>query len=237
MSRAVILCLMLLLPAPVLADFYQFVDAEGVVHFTNAPTIKAQRILKEEGASGAAPIILKRSYRQSVGQFSSLVSEKADKYRLDPDLLMAVIKTESDFNPYAVSPKGAMGLMQLMPGTASRLGVKDSFDPAQNIDGGSRYLRYLLDYFNGSVSLALAAYNAGENAVTRWQNIPPYKETQQYVRKIMSDYRKETVPIAGGRSGQMKLASNIEAKTFSPRPSPIVQRVSEDGTVIFTNIP
>lgn len=120
-----------------------------------------------------------------------LVAQSAAKYSLDPNLIFAVMRQESGFNPRAMSPKGARGLMQLMPATALRLGVRDIYDPAQNIDGGARYLRFLLDTFNGDVELALAGYNAGEGAVARYGNrVPPYRETINYVQRISAHYTR-----------------------------------------------
>ncbi len=124
-------------------------------------------------------------------KIDDLVATSAAKYRLDPHLIFAVMRQESSFNPRAVSSKGARGLMQLMPATAMRLGVRDIFDPAQNIDGGARYLRFLLDTFDGDVQLTLAAYNAGEGAVARYGNrIPPYRETIDYVQRISAHYTR-----------------------------------------------
>ncbi len=135
-----------------------------------------------------------------------LVRQSAQRNGVDQRLILAVMQQESSFNPRALSYKGARGLMQLMPGTASRFGVTDIYDPAQNIEGGTRYLRFLLDTFNGDVELALAGYNAGEHAVYRYGNrIPPYRETQDYVRKISAHYtrltngetaRRSVVPVA-----------------------------------------
>ncbi len=122
------------------------------------------------------------------GRFDDIVREAAGRWGLSTDLVHAVIRAESDYNPDCTSSAGAMGLMQLMPGTARALGVTDAYDPAQNILGGSRYLREQLDRF-GDLSLALAAYNAGPGAVSRHGGIPPYRETQTYVRRVM-DYMR-----------------------------------------------
>lgn len=119
-------------------------------------------------------------------EFKKLIKETAEKYQLNPDLVTAMIKVESNFNPKAVSSEGARGLMQLMPHTARELGVKNAFDVRQNIEGGCRYLKDLLDQFEGKLELALAAYNAGPGAVMKYGRIPPYKETQRYVKRVLS---------------------------------------------------
>ena len=123
-------------------------------------------------------------------RIQNAVSEAAQKYNLDPNLINAVIKQESGFKPCAESHCGAQGLMQLMPGTAKDLGVTDSLNIEQNVDGGCKYLRQMLDKFGGNVKLALAAYNAGPGAVQKYDGIPPYEETQNYVTSIMSHYRE-----------------------------------------------
>jgi soluble lytic murein transglycosylase-like protein len=122
---------------------------------------------------------------QAVSAYDAIISEAAAKYNIDPALLKAVIHAESGFKPNAVSPAGAQGLMQLMPSTAAALGVTDPFDPEQNIYAGARYLRAQLDRFGGDVALALAAYNAGPGAVARYGGVPPYKETQRYVQRVL----------------------------------------------------
>lgn len=119
-----------------------------------------------------------------------IVSKTSKAYGIDPDLIMAVMKVESNFNPQLVSPKGAMGLMQLMPGTADEMGVSDPFDVEENITGGVKYLRYLSEKYKGNLELILAAYNAGPAVVDRYGGIPPYKETQDYVKKVLSVYKK-----------------------------------------------
>ena len=128
------------------------------------------------------------------GDLRELASAAARRHGLDPDLVMAVVSVESGFRPQAVSPKGAQGLMQLMPRTASSLGVADALDPAQNLDGGTRHLGQLLTLYGGDVTRALAAYNAGEGAVDRHGGVPPYRETRAYVKKVLERYRGQKRP-------------------------------------------
>jgi hypothetical protein len=167
------------------ADIYKYVDNEGVLHLTNMPTdhnAKYVLILREKR-------ILFRS-NIDVNKYDHLITKAADKFNLDSALIKAVIKAESNFNHMAVSPVGAQGLMQLMPATASDMRVRDSFHPESNIEGGARYLSYLLKTYRNNLELALAAYNAGEKAVAKYNyNIPPYRETQNYVRRVLSFYR------------------------------------------------
>jgi membrane-bound lytic murein transglycosylase B len=124
-------------------------------------------------------------WRQRAGQYADLIANVADRHRVDPVLLTAMAQVESAWNSGAVSHKGAQGLLQLMPQTATRFGVRDSFDVSQNLDGGARYIRWLLDRYDGDQTLALAGYNAGEGAVDRHKGIPPYPETQAYVTKVL----------------------------------------------------
>src|SRR5215471_8717263 len=131
--------------------------------------------------------------------FGELIRKASEKYRVDADLVFSVVAAESNFNPRAISRRNARGLMQLLPETARRLGVKDIYDPAQNIDGGTRYLRDLLKMYDGDLALTLAAYNAGPGAVQRYGRIPPYNETIKYVRAIRKTYalRKSSADKAG----------------------------------------
>lgn len=124
-------------------------------------------------------------------KFDNIIEEKAYKYQVDPKLVKSIIKVESNFNPKAISPKGAMGLMQLIGSTAREMEVKDAFDPQENIEGGVRYLKYLLKEFNQNIPLALAAYNAGPQRVKEFQGIPNIKETQNYVREVLNLYKNE----------------------------------------------
>jgi soluble lytic murein transglycosylase-like protein len=129
-------------------------------------------------------------WRRAAGKWADLLAVTASRHDVDPALLTAVAHVESSFDPQAVSPKGAQGMLQLMPATAERFGVRDSFDVAENVDGGARYLRWLLDKFEGNAELAVAGYNAGENAVDRYQGIPPYAETRTYVARVMNQFNR-----------------------------------------------
>jgi soluble lytic murein transglycosylase-like protein len=128
------------------------------------------------------------------GDLREIAAAAARRHGLDPELVVAVVSVESGFRPEAVSPKGAQGLMQLMPRTAASLGVEDAFDPAQNLDGGARHLGQLLTLYGGDVARALAAYNAGEGAVQRHGGVPPYRETRAYVKKVLERYRAGKKP-------------------------------------------
>ena len=174
---------MICLPSPVHSDIYKYTDAEGIIHLTNVPTendIPYVLVMREKR------VLFDKKLSDNISRYDDLIAKASKKYNVESALIKAVIKAESNFNHMAVSRKGAKGLMQLMPATASSLHVQDSFHPENNIEGGVKYLRYLLKYFNGSLHLALAAYNAGENAVIRYGGIPPYRETQTYVHRVLS---------------------------------------------------
>lgn len=181
--RHAVLCLglCLALSQPALAELYQFIDRDGTVHVTNVPTDpRFQRIYRDRtGIQHQIPAHV----------LEKIIARNSQEHKLHPALLRAVIKAESDFNPIAVSRAGAMGLMQLMPETAVALNVQDSFDPEQNVAGGAKYLRQLLNRFGGDLLLALAAYNAGERVVERYKALPPIQETQRYVSKVFRYYR------------------------------------------------
>ncbi len=152
------------------ADIYKYVDPSGVVHFTNTPTSSNYKIYLREHRS-----------RRGVGD---IIRHYASAFHLDSALVRAVIKVESDFNPRAVSSRGALGIMQLLPETARDMNVSDPLNVEENIRGGSMYLRRMLDRFQGNLDLALAAYNAGPGAVAEHDGIPPFTETRRYVQKV-----------------------------------------------------
>jgi soluble lytic murein transglycosylase-like protein len=190
-------------------------DDNGVTHYTNAPTDPRYRRVPAAARSGTAAGWL-RIPPDTASRYDDVVQEVALRYGLSPGLVRAVIRVESGFNPRAVSRKGAQGLMQLMPRTASSLGVRDTFDPRQNIEGGVRLLRYLMDRYPGSAALALAAYNAGEAAVDHYRGVPPYPETRNYVRRVLA--------LEEGGPGV-------------DRSRAIYRYVDADGTLVFSNVP
>ncbi len=161
-------------------EIFRFVDEAGGVHFSDTPMDIRYRPFAEYGAP-------KKKLQR--GRFDDLIEKEADGYGLDQALVKAVVRVESDFNDRAVSPAGAMGLMQLMPQTASDLGVTNPFSPEENVRGGVRYLRSLLDVLHNDLKLALAAYNAGLQRVLRHGTIPPIRETERYVEKVLHFYR------------------------------------------------
>jgi soluble lytic murein transglycosylase-like protein len=161
------------------AAMYSFVDKDGRLHFTNVPADPRYREVPGYDALRSAA---------AHGRYGKFIMDAAERYRLDPELIRAIIKVESSFNPYAVSEKGAMGLMQLMPETAKEMEVETPFEAKENIMGGSRYLRKMLNLFDGDLRLGLAAYNAGPNKVMEKGAIPKIPETEQYVKKVMQEY-------------------------------------------------
>lgn len=172
------------------ADIYVYRDSRGVLHFSNAPAEPKYRFYRSEKDSWRAVRWTSWGRRYAdpnrYKAYEAIVRDAAERHQVDVALVKAVIRAESDFVPDAVSPKGALGLMQLMPSTARRHGVIRVFDPRENVDGGVRHLRYLLDRFSGNLRLALAAYNAGEAAVERHGGIPPYPETWEYVARVLN---------------------------------------------------
>lgn len=176
------------------ADIYSYTDAKGIVHFSNTPEDKSAKVVvaaQRDDSRAESKLGQVQVSRSEKNRFAPFVDEAARTYQVDAALLHAVISVESGYNPAAVSNKGAVGLMQLMPETARRYGVANSLDPEQNIRGGTKYLSYLLQMFNNNIELAVAAYNAGENAVIRnGYSIPPYRETLAYVPKVLKLQKK-----------------------------------------------
>ena len=211
------------------ADIYQFVDENGVIHFTNVPTSskrKPAKVYAEQKRQSPLTAAVARTAGAGQGNDSrdavpasyvNIINNACSRFGVDPSLVHAIVKVESDFNPFAISRKGAMGLMQLMPQTATTMNVRNTFSPDENVEGGVKYLRYLLDRYEGNISLALAAYNAGETSVKKWGTIPPFKETQDYVKKILNIY-------------------NGTGKTFAPRYT-IYIGAGADGTILLTDNP
>ena len=203
------------------ADKSSFVDVptSEIDHYEAAPDLPASaavpavsrtaRVTAPNAVQNAKPGTLSFPARP-VADLNQVVNDASDRYRLDPDLVTSVIKAESAFNTRAVSPKGAQGLMQLMPGTASQLGVPNAFDPQENVEGGTKYLRELLERYNFDLVKALAAYNAGPERVERFGGVPPYYETRVYVARIVKDFNKKKVAQQKA-VGAKKPAANANA--------------------------
>ena len=155
-------------------------------NFIDVPTADIESITESQEPAAVAPELQKKP-----ADLKEVVAAASDKHRIDPDLITSVIHAESSFNPKARSPKGAQGLMQLMPGTASKLGVADAYDPSENVDAGTKYLRDLLLQYNGDMVKALAAYNAGPLRVQQYNGVPPYRETRAYVAKIVKEFNRK----------------------------------------------
>lgn len=170
------------------ADIYRSVGADGVISFSSKPKAGARVVVRSDAQN--APVAMPRDANpERYARYDQHIREAAALYQIPVELVRAVIKVESDFDPRAVSPANARGLMQLIPETAERMMVRDSFDPRENIFGGTRYLRVLANMFNGDIELTLAGYNAGEGAVMRHGGIPPYPETRDYVSRVLAFYR------------------------------------------------
>jgi len=189
------------------ADIYKYVDENGHTLFTNVYRGGKNSKIVSRGR-GEDPVDSK--------PYSHIISSMSRKYNIKPSVIKAVIAAESNWQHDVVSSKGAIGLMQLMPSTISDMKVKDPYDPEDNIEGGTKYLRFLLDRFNGDLELALAAYNSGPGTVSKYNGIPPIKETRMYVKKVLSIEKDDS---ESGRS------HNIYKVTF------------EDGTILYTNNP
>jgi|SRR3990172_31769 len=220
------------------ADIYKYVDDSGVIHFSNIPESESEKVVREkqpyvekayvkktaaDSRPAGRPVVENAVYKPSSDPvrgvpYAEIINAKCDKYGVDPTLVKSIIKAESNFNPNAVSPKGARGLMQLMPSTAADMGVGDIFDPEQNIEGGVRYFKYLLENFQGDVELSVAAYNCGQGRVMRnGFSVPEIPETKNYVKKVLKLSRN---PITG--------------MSFT---RPIYKIEMKDGSILFTDSP
>jgi hypothetical protein len=196
------------------AQVYTRKNANGVVEATNVPASRDFRLTYP----GKGTVIHSQAYRMRPsynGEFNHHIAAAASLHGVSVDLVRAVIQVESDFDHLARSSKGAQGLMQLMPDTARRFGVSNAYDPRQNIFGGVRYLRWLLDLFRGDVALAAAGYNAGENAVLRYGGVPPYKETRGYVDKVQA--------LLGMTPTPLKATAQAAAAFFTPNPGALLR--------------
>ncbi|MBM4123538.1 MAG: lytic transglycosylase domain-containing protein [Nitrospira sp.] len=203
------------LPPIASGDLYRYVDRQGTIHFTDAPTDPRFKKVAPESPALRLKVMPLRDLEGTIARHSR-------RHRLDPALIRAVIKAESDFDPAAVSRAGAVGLMQLMPTTALRLNVRDAYDAEDNIGGGTRYLRYLLDRFEGNLTLALAAYNAGEHVVDRYHAVPPIDETRRYVAKVLRFYRTYLRNESPSLQGQDRAsAAPVTTLSLSIRPQPV----------------
>ncbi len=211
-------CLIVFWANPSLAEIYVY-EKNGSYFITDS--YKGSNYIKRYKTKRSKPEtssqILNKINGDPSKDFSNEIFEASKKYDVNSNFIKAVIATESNFRPDAVSPKGAMGLMQLMPKTALRLKVNDPFDPYQNIDGGTRHLKYLLKQFKGNRHLALAAYNAGEHEVKKYGTIPPFKETTSYVRKVLNYFK------------------SYEGKIKSRKRKLIYKTISPNGTIIFSD--
>jgi hypothetical protein len=200
------LVLAILFPVEPVAAQVRFVERDGTLYVTN--------VASSVTAPGAGNV--------GVGEYAALIEDVAARYAMPARLIEFVIHTESNFNPRAVSPRGARGLTQLMPARAALLGVRDVFDARENIDVGVRYLRGLIDQYSGDLRRALAAYNAGPEAVARHRGIPPYAETQMYVRRVLPLFEGPDV---------------LSAAAVGPGSGSLDRYEAADGTVVYTNLP
>jgi len=218
----------MLIAAPVSADIFKYVDDLGVICYTDTPAGKKADRIYQDADDKASEHQSSRNHSATGSrgaEYHQIIHEKASMYDLDPSLIKAVITTESNWDRTAVSRKGAMGLMQLMPATAMDMNVRNPYDPEENIEGGTKYLRHLLERFNGDLTLALAAYNAGPATVEKFGYVPPIIETKHYVKKVLSLYQGKKVFPA---------LSSVPAKSRKQY-EPIYKVPQADGSMLFTN--
>jgi soluble lytic murein transglycosylase len=212
----IIILFLFTVPSVSIADLYKYIDKNGVVHFTNIPKGKQYDKVSSEKRIYIKGKKTREDHSDNRAYYSQIIDSTSKKYNLEPSLIKAVIKVESDWNSRAVSSKGAQGLMQLMPTTAKNLNVKNPYSPKDNINGGAKYLRHLLDRFDGDISLALAAYNAGPAMIEKYGGIPPITETRKYVNRVLSIYNGKNKPDLTTAIYKVKISN---------------------GTVLYTNTP
>ena len=214
-------CAALLAAPPAVADIFSYTDADGTIHFTNSRPKGKERgkykvYLKTPEQRLARPGVVPVSARDSdparYSRFDASIREASRSYSIPEPFIRAVIRVESDYDPRVVSVAGAQGLMQLMPGTARRMNVGDSFDPHQNIMGGTRYLRYLANMFGGDMVLTIAGYHAGEGAVLKYDGVPPYTSTRGYIRKVLGFYQR--FKEKAGQGGRIEVKMNKRVAAF-----------------------
>lgn len=189
MKKWLLLTLGVLFSQYSLADIYKYVAPDGRIYYTDKPKhTRYKRVVRSTPKNYSSAL---KNFKRNKIKYAGIIQNAAGQHKIDEKLVHAVIHAESAYDANAVSSAGAVGLMQLMPGTAKRYGVFNRRDPQQNVEGGTRYLKDLLKMFDSNLSLAVAAYNAGENAVKRYHNaIPPYPETQKYVKKVLALYQR-----------------------------------------------
>jgi soluble lytic murein transglycosylase-like protein len=204
------------------SPIHAVVDSKGKIVFTNG--LETHKPVVAEPVEDPA----------AANTIPGMIRAVSARHGVDADLVAAVVKVESNFDHRARSPKGALGLMQLIPETGARFGVRNFFDPRENLDGGVRYLKSLLEMFDGNVDLSLAAYNAGENLVKRVGRIPAIPETRDYVRKIRSIYKKSVAPVLEGQEDEFKVESVSESVPADT--GVIFRKVDDRGVVSISNI-
>ncbi len=234
-TAGILLALMSLCSIPAHGQIVSYMDNNGKRVFINETPAPALRPAKARLAKGFSPAgvasrttqnsfdaspVLSVAAQANRAKITEMIREVSARYRVDPALVRAVIQTESNWNSSAISRKGAVGLMQLVPVTAQQMGVNNAFDPKQNLDGGVRYLHTLLERYNGDLDKALAAYNAGPGAVDRAGGVPRYRETREYVQKVTDSYY---------RPGSDRLPRAFDA------PRPIYRATESNGRIVFTN--
>jgi soluble lytic murein transglycosylase-like protein len=218
----------LLVAAPVAAEV-RFIERNGTLYVTAAaPPGQQNTPVTPPSSSAERPAPSRGARSAAAHHYAPLIADIASRHAVPARLVESVIEAESRFNPRAVSPRGASGLMQLMPATAARLGVRDVFDARENIEGGVRHLRGLIDQYAGDLRLALAAYNAGSEAVARYRGVPPFGETQTYVRRVLGSFKGPTVIPAPASEAPVVAASSSRRLDRYEAP---------DGTIVYTNLP